>query len=315
MTEASPEIPKSNSSRSLRSRYEAVRPTVKRSIEKAFARGRNKSDISAIREGAFYAAEELQEEAYIDTLTELPRRKPFEEEAKKAMAVVDRAPANNKLAISFFDVDDFGVFNKELGEDAGDNVLRMVGKTVKDSVRDTDTAGRIGGEEIAVAQLYKFTANSSTIEGTERIRQNIADIDIPIKDGKIIKHVTASFGTTDYAPGESYKDLMERAGTAMRLAKLFGKNRTVGAILRDDGRLDVTDYQNGNTYIYENEIVDSEDKPGEQEIREYLIDLTEQTRTRIVRDETGRKYKIKIEDVYDEENPMPTSKDRAKYAN
>lgn len=301
---ASPENPQQTTP-SLRSRYERVRPAVKKAIEKAFARGRDRKDISALREGAFHAAEDLQDEAYVDTITCLPRRKPFEENTKRLMGEVDRNPQGKKLNLSFFDVDNFGVFNKSYGEKVGDDVLNFVGNSVKGNIRNTDAPGRWGGEEIAVSQLYAEGNNASPVEGVERIRESISKIDIPVKNGEIVEHVTASFGTTEYVPGESFEDLMERAGVGMRLAKLFGKNRTVAVALRSDGRLDVTDYQTGNSYIYESEITKSESNPEENEIREYLTDLTEQTKTRIVRDETGRKYKIKIEDVYDEENPMP----------
>lgn len=290
-----------------RQRYKPVRETVIEQVKEAFDRkpGRPKSDIRTLREGSFHTAEKLHGEAYIDDLTNLPRRKPFEENTKKQMEEVNRNPDAHTLAFSFFDVDDYGIFNKKYGEKVGDDVLSMVGKTLKDSIRQIDNPGRWGGEEIAFSQLYAKNEDSHIINGVERVRQNIGMIDIPIKGGQIQEHVTASFGSTEYAPGESFEETMERAGIGMRLAKLFGKNRTVGVTLRTDGRLDVTDYQTGNTYIYESEVTSSETNPEENEIKEYLTDLTEQTKTRVVRDETGRKYRIKIENVYDEENPMP----------
>lgn len=295
--------------KSLRSRYEAVRPAIKKAIEQAFARGRSKKDISALREGAFHAAEQseedintLKEEAYTDALTGLPRRKPFEDGTKRVMEEVKRNPEEKKLALSFFDIDDYGAFNKEHGEQAGDDVLKLVGITLKSNTRSSDILGRWGGEEMAITQIGG--SEGSFIEGTERVRQSLAALDIPLRNGEIKKHLTASFGITEYVPGEQFEETLERVGTAMRLAKLFGKNRTVGATLRSDKRLDIMDYQTGNSYIYDSEIVDS--KTGDKEVKEYLTDLTEQTRTRIVKDETGRKYKIKIEEVYDpEENPMP----------
>lgn len=302
---ASQETTPHTSQQSLRNRYESVRPVVKNAVEKAFQRGKSRKDISAIREGAFHAAEAMQEEAYMDGLTGLYRRKPFQEFTEKAMENVVRNPGDTGILMTFMDLDNYGRFNKDFGETAGDQTLATIGKTIKGNIRQTDIAGRWGGEEIAVTHVYTPDLGTSPIAAPERLRELIKGTDIPLKGGEITEHITASFGATEYVPGESFDELRERAGLGMRLAKMFGKNRTVHVSKRPDGKIFAMDYQTGNTYIYESEIADSESNPGEKELKEYLTDLTEQTRSQIVKDKEGKKY-TKILEVYDKENPMDT---------
>lgn len=301
----SPEITQQTTIPSLRSRYESVRPTVKRSVEKAFANGRSRKQISAVREGAFHTAEELHEEAFVDTLTGLNRRKLFQEATEREMASVTRDRTGTKgVSMSFIDLDNYGRFNKDLGEAAGDTTLTLVGETIKKTIRKTDIAGRWGGEEMAVTQVYENNPTASSVDASERIRQSIKNMDIPLRDGAITEHVTASIGVTEHVPGETFAEFRERAGIAMKLAKFFGKDRSVHATQRQDGKLDVMDYKTGESYIYESEIINSPANSDNKQLNEYLFDLKEQTKIQIERDPNGKGYKRKIIDVFDQENPM-----------
>lgn len=279
--------------KTLRERYEPVRPIVKNAVDKTLSGGANPRNISEIRAGAFHVAEALHEEAVTDSLTGLYRRNMFRQIAEKHLSEVNRNPQGQNVEFAMLDLDNFGDKNKKYGESAGDKTLELVGKTIKNTLRDTDTAGRWGGEEIVMV-MPQLKQKGNELTGAQRIGEQIATVNIPVAEGQITESITASIGTTNYITGEPFEDMFERASLGVRLAKLFGKNRSVQVTKGENDTLETQDLSNGNKYIYERQIFPRTD--GTSEMVENLTDLTEMTKNVIVRDNTGKKY-LKIEQV------------------
>jgi len=83
-----------------------------------------------------------------DALTGLVNRREFERRLQEAM---ESAQAGDLVhALCYLDLDRFKVVNDTCGHTAGDNMLREVASLLKDAVRDSDTVGRIGGDEFAL---------------------------------------------------------------------------------------------------------------------------------------------------------------------
>nr|WP_274611092.1 sensor domain-containing diguanylate cyclase [Rhodovibrio sodomensis] len=167
---------------------------------------------------------ELRQMASTDGLTGALTRRGFVEMATHE---IERSRRYGRpLAVVLFDLDDFKTVNDTYGHPAGDNVLRYVTGCATDTLRSSDTLGRIGGEEFAL--LMPETQPEAALDCVERLRRTIADTEIPIDTGRIA--VTASFGvcplTDRYGDVES---LLAAADQALYGAKTSGRNRTVFA--------------------------------------------------------------------------------------
>ena len=90
--------------------------------------------------------ESLRLESVTDPLTLLGNRHCFDQSlvTMTAEAVASRQPLSLLLA----DIDHFKRFNDSFGHQIGDQVLRLVGSTIKDSLRDSDVSARYGGENL-----------------------------------------------------------------------------------------------------------------------------------------------------------------------
>lgn len=89
-----------------------------------------------------------QQLARLDTLTGLLNARVFREQAAAIISAAKRY--KHPLVLAYIDVDYFKQVNDTLGHSEGDRVLRMVGQTLKHSLRHTDVIGRQGGDEFAV---------------------------------------------------------------------------------------------------------------------------------------------------------------------
>ena len=125
------------------------------------------------------------------------------------------------FAVLLLDLDHFKRVNDEHGHAAGDALLRAAGGVINASVRASDTAGRVGGEEFA---LFLPNADAQAAMAiARRLQRGIREIDLSREAPGL--RVTASFGI-DAAPGEaSLEAALERADEALYRAKRAGRDR------------------------------------------------------------------------------------------
>lgn len=224
-------------------------------------------------------AAQLKEErakkwAGIDAKTGLLRDKAFEKETRREMEIVERDP-HRGLILALGDLDDFGIYNKMYGQNVGDNVLKALGPKLKRTTRRIDTVSRYGGEEFAFAIPFSKD-EKDPINAVERIRTNITEIEIEKNDKKVIDPISITFGTTTYIPNlDTYESLVARTSSALKLAKLLGKRRTV---LEDQGIY--TDLSNNKKYSLQS-----------YSQGEILVDLAEKTRYTIEKNPESPKAK------------------------
>ncbi len=121
------------------------------------------------------------------------------------------------------DLDYFKEINDNHGHQAGDEVIRIVGKMLNEEMRKYDQAGRYGGEEFFVVLPDSSLEQAFGI--AERLQVRFAGTDIEAAD--TVLRVTASFGVAIFHPGESREHWMNRADKAMYRAKQSGRNRVV----------------------------------------------------------------------------------------
>jgi diguanylate cyclase (GGDEF)-like protein len=163
----------------------------------------------------------MQQLAYHDHLTALPNRLMFTEQLRRALARARRQ--KRRVGILFIDLDGFKNINDELGHQAGDRVLKEIGRRLISCVRQEDTAARFGGDEFAIL-LDEIQDRASLASLAARI---LKEVGRPISLGNQPRSVGASIGISAYP--EDAKDLaqlMKQADLAMYEAKARGKNRS-----------------------------------------------------------------------------------------
>ncbi len=129
------------------------------------------------------------------------------------------------LGLVLIDLDNFKAVNDVHGHQAGDRLLRRVGKVLKDTVRLEDAVFRYGGDEFCV--LVRGIAAEGMIRLAERVREAV-DREAELSDLED-SSVTASIGVASaiQREGESTETLLSRADEALYEAKQKGRNRVV----------------------------------------------------------------------------------------
>ncbi|GJF17465.1 hypothetical protein NGTWS1803_05200 [Mycolicibacterium cyprinidarum] len=162
--------------------------------------------------------QQLQKLARFDPLTGLVNR--GEALARLETALTHPRSSGSHLGLLFCDVDRFKAVNDTWGHAVGDLVLSTLAARIRQCVRQGDTVGRTGGDEILV-QLPNLHSLEEAVQIAEKIRAHAAE---PIdQDGKTI-YTTVSIGVTLAVPGESILALTARADKAMYQAKDAGRN-------------------------------------------------------------------------------------------
>ncbi len=154
-----------------------------------------------------------------DSLTDLKNRASFERTLK---SLVDDAVAEgHRHALCFIDLDEFKAVNDRAGHTAGDQVLRMIARTVRAGVRSVDVAARLGGDEFALLLL------DCTLEDAERIcnklRNAIAELEFTFAGRTFQVGVSAGIAPIDGT--EPASDVLRAADQACYEAKAAGRNR------------------------------------------------------------------------------------------
>lgn len=159
-------------------------------------------------------------EARTDSLTSLANRRAFDDELNRRFAEWERNSTPFSLLI--LDVDHFKKFNDTHGHQAGDEVLRKVGKAITECGREMDVPCRYGGEEFAIIMPATEADSGTTL--AERVRNAIETMEV-LFEGKTLR-VTTSLGLTGVVPGDQPTSIIKRADEALYTSKDAGRNNT-----------------------------------------------------------------------------------------
>ena len=179
----------------------------------------------ALDRGAYYKmSEEFKSISITDHLTGLLNRRYLQDRLLEEM---ERAKRHKEpLTIFMIDIDNFKSFNDRYGHPAGDQILKNMAQAIQEEIRIIDVLVRYGGEEFTV--ILPATSKTASKTLAERIRKGIEDV--PYWGAKIPagERLTISLGIATFPDdADSMEALIERADTALYMAKTRGKNRVI----------------------------------------------------------------------------------------
>ncbi len=134
------------------------------------------------------------------------------------------AEGTTSLGVLFVDVDHFKVVNDTFGHRTGDEVLRMVGRSLSNGLRLDDVVIRWGGEEFLA--LLPGVGERSLERAAERVRMLVENSWIQESDVQV--RVTVSVGATMATTSDTPESLVDRADHLMYVSKHAGRNRVTG---------------------------------------------------------------------------------------
>jgi diguanylate cyclase len=170
--------------------------------------------------------ENVRKEALTDGLTGLSNRKAFDNELERIAAEADQAEA--VFSLLMVDIDHFKSFNDNFGHQIGDQVLRLVARTLTDGVKGRDVAARYGGEEFAI--VLPETPLKAAVTVGNALRRAVASKDVVNRNsGEKLGSITMSVGAAEYAGNEDVAELISRADAALYTAKHNGRNQVAAA--------------------------------------------------------------------------------------
>lgn len=162
---------------------------------------------------------ELQRLALLDSLTGIGNRRFAEIHLQRGLSEMDRY--GWAFTVFFMDVDRFKGINDTYGHDAGDEVLRMVAKTLTGALRSSDAVARWGGEEFVA-----IVANAENMEPAligNKMRALVEHSSM--ETAAAIIRVTVSIGATQAKPDDTVESIIARADKLMYESKQGGRNR------------------------------------------------------------------------------------------
>ena len=166
---------------------------------------------------------QLQNQAYLDGLTQIPNRLRFNQVLQDEWRRNFRS--NTPLSILMLDIDFFKQINDNYGHLVGDEVLKKIAYTVNSQInRAGDFVARYGGEEFAV--VLPNTTLKNAIALAQTICDQVAVLMIP-NAGVALKYVTISLGVATIIPTQSQTamELVDKADQQLYLAKQLGRNQ------------------------------------------------------------------------------------------
>lgn len=180
----------------------------------------SKNEISNLQQ----SLEAIRAESLTDPLTGLGNRKYFDRMI--GIAVQSALASGEPLSLLLLDIDHFKSFNDSYGHLTGDQVLRLVGLSLKQTIKGQDITARYGGEEFAV--VLPNTSLRQALTVADHIRRAVMAKELKKKStGEILGRVTISVGVSILKQGEDTDALIERADACLYAAKRNGRNRVI----------------------------------------------------------------------------------------
>lgn len=169
--------------------------------------------------------QQLYESATRDPLTKAFNKRFFTDQVE--MDYTHAVRHSLPLSLLILDVDFFKQVNDTHGHAAGDSVLRILGSTIKTSIRNEDVCCRIGGEEFAV--IMRDCNKADALVLAERLRELVERTPVPFEGKKLDVTISIGVATLDIDRHDNADQLTAEADKYLYEAKRGGRNRVCAA--------------------------------------------------------------------------------------
>lgn len=157
-----------------------------------------------------------------DDLTQIYNQRYFYDNLRLESLRANRY--RQKLSLILFDIDNFKKINDTYGHISGDLVLAQFGKVLKESLRETDSCYRYGGEEFVV--LLPMTTLNDALIVARKIKKDFKKEKFTFSSSEPeVSGITVSVGVVEYLEEEAISEFVKRADTKMYQAKNTGKDK------------------------------------------------------------------------------------------
>ncbi|NVK74756.1 MAG: GGDEF domain-containing protein [Oceanospirillaceae bacterium] len=160
-------------------------------------------------------------QAMTDSLTDLPNRTAYQDAILPLCKITQKTQKTICLAVC--DIDLFKNVNDTWGHLAGDKVLRLVPKQIRNVLAKQDLIFRYGGEEFVI--VFPDTTLKQATERAEAIRLAVAKTPFNMQGEPV--SISVSIGIAELHPQEDPESLFSRADKQLYLAKESGRNRVM----------------------------------------------------------------------------------------
>jgi len=155
--------------------------------------------------------------ASIDSLTELPNRRSFQEHVMALVAT----QGTRRFCLALLDLDGFKTINDSFGHLAGNKVLTIVASRLRKIGDERFFAARLGGDEFGM--VFTDASEADAVEFFDQILEGIRE---PIQIKRIQRHCSASVGLAFFPhDGVTMESLLRSADLALYHAKALGRDR------------------------------------------------------------------------------------------
>jgi len=175
----------------------------------------------SLEQKVYERTKELEYLATTDSLTQINNRRNFFDLGNE---LFDRLNGTSKsLFAVMIDIDKFKVLNDSYGHAVGDEVLRLLAKTILNMLEPTDIFGRLGGEEFAI--LCNCESQEEVMNKVEALRMAVEKLELNIDNNKI--KFTISNGISQISENDDLDSLLARADKALYESKETGRNKSI----------------------------------------------------------------------------------------
>lgn len=165
--------------------------------------------------------EELERISRTDSLTGLFNRRALLELLEYNLKRSHRY--KTPLSVVLSDIDRFKSINDQYGHPTGDEIIKKVGRLIKDTLRASDLMGRYGGDEFLL--ILSDTALEGAMELSERIRRVVEKTDFVINEDLVLR-ITISLGVIDCSDMTDVDEIIRLVDNALYASKKAGRNRS-----------------------------------------------------------------------------------------